>query len=187
VYDAAMKSLIALLLLIAVAASAAQTGNWNIPKEFTADDVGYKGDMAQLHGNVIFHREQGSLFSQDMEIRRGSSGIWVHGDSRVEVVDVKPNPEFRNIPLSKSLFSADEVRQEGDLAIFHGHVKMEIRPATLAIQAADDAVLNTVTGSITVKGDATYIRMKGNGCSVDIWTGNPYHSPCRSSVLPLPR
>jgi len=182
-----MKSPIVLLLLIAGAVSAAQTGNWNISKEFTADEVSYKGDTAHLHGNVILRREAGAFFSQDMESHEGHSDFTVHGDSRLEVKDVKPNPGFRNVPMSKSLFSADEVRLEGDLAIFHGHVKMEIRPATLQIWSADDAVLNTVTGSITVKGDATYIMLKRNGCSVDLWTGKPYEFPCKASVLPLQR
>ena len=189
-YDAAMKSKIAMLLLTVAAATAAQSGTWIIPKGFTADEVTQRGDMAHLHGNAVVRRERGTLFSEDIEIHKGSSDFKTRGDSRLEVMDVKPNPGFKNIPMSPELFSADEFRQEGDLAIFHGNVKMKIVAASLRIWAADDAVLNTVTGSITVKGDATYVMLKLNGCAVDFWTGKS-SSPCVRSdnlgALTLPQ
>jgi len=185
-----MKSTIAMLLLIVCATTAAQTGSWTIPKGFAAVEVSQTGDMAHLHGNVVVRREKGALFSEDIEYHRGHSDFTTRGDSRLDALDVKPNPGFKNIPMSTELFSADEIRQEDDLAIFHGNVKIKIVAASLQIWSADEALLNTVTGSITVKGGATYVMLKLNGCTVDFWTGRS-SPPCRRSdelgPITLPR
>lgn len=166
-----MKYTIAMLLLLVGATTAAQTGAWILPTGFTADEMSQRGDMAHLRGNVVVQRGTGTLFSEDMEYQDQHSDFKVHGDSRLDVLGVKPNPGFKNIPMTPELFSADVIRQEGDRAIFHGNVKMKIVPASLVLVAADDAVLNTVTGAIAVKGDATYAMLKLNGCPVDFWTG----------------
>ena len=176
-----MKSTVAMLLLTAAVATA-QTGSQVNPKRFTAAAVSQTGNVTRLHGNAVMRWGTGTLFAQDIEYQHGHSDMRVQGDSRLDVVNVKPNPGFKDIPMMPKLFSADEIRQEGHLAIFHGNVKIT---ATGAFRIwADDATVNTVTGSITVKGDATYIIMKRNGCaaglSTELWTGN-VGSPCETS------
>jgi lipopolysaccharide export system protein LptA len=186
-----MKSTIAMLLLTA-AVAAAQTGSQVNPKRFRAAKVSQKGDVTRLHGNAVMRWGTATLFSEDIEYQTGHSDMRVQGDSRLDVVNVKPNPGFKEIPMAPKLFSADEIRQEGNLAIFHGNVRITATGA-FRIQAGD-AILNTVTGSITVKGDATYIIMKRNGCtpelSTELWTGNA-NPPCGTSddlgPLELPR
>jgi lipopolysaccharide export system protein LptA len=168
-YDAGMKSKIAMLLLTAAVATA-QTGSVVNPRRFAAAAVSQTGDVTRLHGNAVMRWGNATLFSEDIEYRGGNSGMRTQGDSRLDVVNVKPNPGFRDIPIEPKLFSADEIRQEGHLAIFHGHVRIT---ATGAFRIeAGDAMVNTVTGSITVKGDATYTILKRYGCTVDLWTGN---------------
>jgi lipopolysaccharide export system protein LptA len=176
-YDAGMKSTIAMLLLTAALATA-QTGSVVNPRIFTAAAISQTGDVTRLHGNAVMRWGTGTLFSEDLEYRAGHSNMRTKGDSRLDVVNVKPNPGFRDIPMAPRLFSADEIRQEGHLAIFHGHVRIT---ATGAFRIeADDVTVNTVTGAITVKGDATYIIMKRNACTVDLWTGNS-SPPCGTS------
>jgi len=176
-----MKSKIAMLLLVASVATA-QTGSQVNPKRFTAAAISQTGDVTRIHGNAVMRWGTATLLSEDIEYQHGHSDMRVQGDSRLDIVNVKPNPGFKDIPMTPKLFSADEIRQEGDLAIFHGNVKIT---ATGAFRIwADDATVNSVTGTITVKGDATYIIMKGNGCtaglSTELWTGN-VGSPCEAS------
>ena len=177
-YDAAMKSTLAMLLWIAAVATA-QTVSVVNPKRFTANEVSQKGDVTHLHGNAVVRWGTGTLTSEDIEYQHGHSDMHIKGDSQLDVVNVKPNPGFKGIPMSPKLFAADEIRQEGPLAIFHGNVRMTATGA-FRIQATD-AMLNTLTGTITVKGDATYIILKRNGCTdgltVEFWTGN-VGSPC---------
>ena len=181
-YDAGMKSTIAMLLLTAIAA-AAQTRSVVNPRVFSAAAISQTGNVTRLQGNAVMRWGTATLFSEDIEYRDGHSDMRIQGDSRLEVVNVKPNPGFRDIPMSPKLFSADEIRHEGDLAIFHGHVRIV---ATGAFRIdADDAIVNTVTGTITVKGDATYIILKRSGCAVDLWTGNS-SPPCGTSADLIP-
>jgi lipopolysaccharide export system protein LptA len=177
-YDASMKSIIAMLFLTAAVATA-QTGSVVNPKRFTAAKVSQTGDVTRLHGNAVVRWGTGTLFTEDIEYQHGHSDMRTQGDSRLDVVNVKPNPGFSNIPIAPKLFSADEIRQEGNLAIFHGNVRIT---ATGAFRIeAGDATVNTVTGSITVRGDATFIILKRNGCttelSTELWTGK-VGSPC---------
>jgi lipopolysaccharide export system protein LptA len=175
-YDAPMKSTIAMLLLAAAVATA-QTGSVVNPMRFTAASVDQAGAVTRLHGNAVMRWGNATLFSEDIEYHAGHSDMKIRGDSRLDVVNVKPNPGFKDIPIAPKLFSADEIRQEGHLAKFYGHVKI-IATGAFQIEAGDVTV-NTVTGSITVKGDATYIIMKRNGCTTDLWTGNA-NPPCGS-------
>ena len=188
---ALMKAKIAMLLLAASAATA-QTESQVNPRRFTATTVSQTGAVTRLHGNAVMRWGTGTLFSEDITYQHGHSDMTVQGDSRLDVVNVKPNPGFKDVPLSPKLFRADEIRQEGPLAIFHGNVRIT---ATGAFQIeAGDATLNTVTGSITVKGDATYTILKRNGCTagltIEFWSGNA-SSPCGPSddlgPLELPR
>ena len=183
-----MKTTIAILLLTAAAATAAQTGTLLNPKRFTANEVRQEGDVTHLHGNAVVRWGTATLFSEDIEYRAGHSDFPTRGDSRLDVLNVKPNPGFKDIPMSPKLFSADEIRQEGDLAIFHGQVRITVTGA-FRIQASD-AVLNTATGSIAVKGDAIFILLKRAGCTTDLWTGKS-SPPCGPSddlgPLTLPR
>ena len=117
-YDASMKSTIAMLLLTAAVATA-QTGSVVNPKRFTAAAVSQTGAVTRLHGNAVMRWGTATLFSEDLEYRAGHSDMRTHGDSRLDFVNVKPNPGFRDIPMAPKLFSADEVRQEGHLAIFN--------------------------------------------------------------------
>jgi hypothetical protein len=129
-----------------------------------------------------------TLFSEDIEYHRGHSDIPTRGDSRLDVLNVKPNPGFKDIPMSPKLFSADDIRQEGDLTIFHGQVRITVTGG-FRIEAGD-AVLNTVTGSIAIKGDAVFILLKRDGCTPDLWSGKS-SPPCGPSddlgPLTLPR
>src|SRR5580704_15739215 len=109
-YDAGMKSTIAMLLLTAAVATSAQTGSLVNPKRFTAAEVSQIGDMARLHGNAVVRWGTATLFSEDIEYHAGHSDIRTQGDSRLDVLNVKPNPGFRDIPMSPTLFSADEIR-----------------------------------------------------------------------------
>jgi hypothetical protein len=124
-----------------------------------------------------------TLLAEDIEYRDGHSDMRIQGDSRLDVLNVKPNPGFRDVPMSPKIFSADEIRQEGDLAIFHGNVRI-IATGGFQIHAAD-AVVNTLTGAITVKGDATYVIMKRNACTVDLWTGKSV-PPCGTAADLVP-
>jgi len=186
-----MKSTIAMLLLTAAVATAQSRSVVN-PKRFTAVAVSQTGDVTRLHGNAVMRWGAGTLFSDDIEYQHGHSDMRIQGDSHLDVVNVKPNPGFQEIPMSPKLFSADEIRQEGHLAIFHGNVRIT---ATGAFRIeAGDAMVNTVTGTITVKGDATYIILKRNGCTagltIEFWTGNvgsPCGTPDDLGPLELPR
>jgi len=176
-----MKTTIAIVLLTAAVATA-QIGSQVNPKRFTAAKVSQTGDVTRLQGNAVMRWGTATLFSEDIQYQHGHSDMKIQGDSRLDVVNVKPNPGFKDIPIASKLFSADDIRQEGNLAIFHGNVRIS---ATGAFRIeADDAVVNTLTGSITVKGDATYIIMKRNGCtselSTALWTGKA-DAPCASS------
>ena len=183
-----MKSTIVMLVLIATAATAAQTGTQLNPKRFTATEMRQDGDVTHLHGNAVVRWGNATLFSEDIEHHAGHSDMKAQGDSRLEVLNVKPNPGFRDIPMSPKLFSADEMEQKGDLAIFHGQVRIAVTGA-FRIEASD-AVLNTATGSIAVKGDAIFILLKRAGCTTDLWTGKS-SPPCGPSddlgPLTLPR
>ena len=163
-----------------VLVATAQTGSVVNPKRFTADAISQTGDVTRLHGNAVMRWGTATLFSEDLEYRAGHSDMRTQGDSRLDFVNVKPNPGFRDIPMAPKLFSADDIRQEGHLAIFHGHVRIIVTGA-FRIEA-DDVTVNTVTGSIAVKGDATFIILKRHGCTVDLWTGNP-SPPCGSPFL----
>jgi hypothetical protein len=134
----------------------------------------------------------GTLFAEDIEYERGHSDMRIRGDSHLDVVNVEPNPGFTEIPMSPKFFSADVIRQEGHLAVFHGNVKIT---ATGAFTIwASDATVNTVTGTITVNGDSTYIILKRNGCAegltIEFWSGNR-GAPCGPAddlgPLELPR
>ena len=177
-YDEAMKSTIAMLLLTAAVATA-QTGSVVNPMRFTAVEISQTGDVTRLHGNAVMRWGTGTLFAEDIEYQHGHSDMRIRGDSRLDVANVKPNPGFKEVPMSPNLFSADEIRQEGHLAIFHGNVKITATGAFRIV--ASDATVNTLTGSITVKGDATYIIMKRNGCSagltIEFWSGS-VGAPC---------
>ena len=175
-YDARMKSTIAMLLLTAGVATA-QTGSVVNPMRFTATAVSQTGAVTRLQGNAVMRWGNATLFSEDIEYQAGHSDMKVRGDSRLDVVNVKPNLGFKDIPMAPKLFSADEIRQEGHLAKFHGNVRI-IATGAFRIEAGDVTV-NTVTGSVTVKGDATYIIMKRNGCTTDLWTGTA-SPPCGS-------
>lgn len=181
-YDASMKSIMAMLLLTVVGAIA-QTRSVVNPRVFTAAAISQTGNVTRLQGNAVMRWGTATLFSEDIEYRDGHSDMKIQGDSRLDVVIVKPNPGFRDIPMSGKLFSADEIRQEGHLAIFHGHVRI-IATGAFRIDA-DDAVVNTVTGTITVKGDATYIILKRSGCPVDLWTGKSI-PPCGTAADLIP-
>jgi len=186
-----MKTTIAIVLLTAAVATA-QIGSQVNPKRFTAAKVSQTGDVTRLQGNAVMRWGTATLFSEDIQYQHGHSDMRTQGDSRLDVVNVKPNPGFKDIPIAPKLFNADDIRQEGDLAIFHGNVRIT---ATGAFRIeAGDAMVNTMTGSITVKGDATYIILKRNGCtpelSTALWTGKA-DSPCETSddlgPLELPR
>jgi len=186
-YDAGVKSTIAMLFLTAAVATAAQTGS-QVDSRFTADAARQSGDVTHFHGNVVMRWGTGTLFSEDIEYQHGHSDMRIHGDSRLDIANVKPNPGFKDPPMVPKLFSADEIRQEGNLTIFHGNVRIA---ATGAFRIeAGDAVLNTLTGSITVKGDATYIILKRNGCTAglttEFWTGK-VGAPCSPGELELSR
>ena|SRR5262252_1545403 len=186
-----MKSTIAILLL-AGAVATAQTGSVVNPKRFTAVAISQTGDVTRLHGNAVMRWGTGTLFSEDMEYQHGHSDMKIRGDSHLDVVNVKPNPGFKDMPMSPKLFSADEIRQEGQLAVFHGNVRIA---ATGAFQIeASDATVNTITGTIMVRGDATYIILKRNGCTAglttEFWTGSvgaPCGTPDNLGPLELPR
>jgi hypothetical protein len=171
-----MKSIIAILLLTAAAASAAQTGslvnpNRVNPKRFTASEISQTGDITRLHGNAMVRWGSATLFSDDLEYQSGHSDMRTRGDSRLDIFNVKPNPGFKDIPVSAKLFSADEIRHEGNRAIFHGHVDITATGSFRIM--ASDATINTITGSIMVKGDATIIILKRWGSVTDLWTGAP--------------
>jgi lipopolysaccharide export system protein LptA len=175
-----MKSIIAILLLTAVVATAAKTGT--LADSMRADETSQQGDVTRLHGNAVVRWGTGTLFSEDIEYQHGHSDMRIRGDSRLDVVNAKPNPGFKDKPMSPKLFSADEIRQEGQVAVFHGNVRIEATGA-FRIQARD-ATVNTVTGTITVKGDAIYIRLKRYACTAgltaDFWTGS-VGAPCGTS------
>ena len=111
-YDATMKSIIAMLLLTGTVATA-QTGSVVNPKRFTAVVMSQTGDVTRLHGNAVMRWGTGTLFSEDMEYQHGHSDMKVRGDSHLDVVNVKPNLGFKDMPMLPKLFSADEIRQEG--------------------------------------------------------------------------
>src|SRR4051794_18273495 len=130
-----MKAIIAVLTLT-VAIAVAQTGSKLNPMRFSATEVSQEGEVTRLHGNAVMQWGTATLFSEDIEYRHGHSDMRVQGDSRLDVVNVKPNPGFKDIPITPKLFSADEIRQEGNLAIFHGNVKITATGA-FRIEAAD--------------------------------------------------
>ena len=181
-----MKPTIAMLLLTAAVATAQTPSVVNLtPFSGKANSISQTGDVTRLHGNAVVQWGTGTLFSEDLEYQRGHSDMYIKGDSRLEVANVRPNPGFKDVPMSTKLFSADEIRQDGDLAIFHGNVKIAAT-GSFRIEASD-ATLNTLTGTVTVKGDSMYIILKRNGCTAglmtEFWTGN-VGSPCAAPEVP---
>ena len=140
-------------IVLGQTANNVQTAN---PQRFTASDIRVQGNTTSFHGSVLMKTPSATIVAEDADFNTREYMIYVHGDSRWELLPVRSQPDFNGDPTDirpisdPARLSASEIKKTGDVTHLRGNVVMQM-PGIIIY--AEDADFNEVTATVTIHGD----------------------------------